>query len=309
MRQQNFEFKTINHALVMQLTVFHALDHGPRDLFPQEAWEDPRGPSNASFPPASTALPNRRIVGPIGAATSVQPVTRTHMCGRGGFRSSWDSQPPFDPHRLFGQVGATSYLPTYDVRPAERSRTVPRSAAREQSAAPIDVVVDQNATLFAKLSQAQQYVQQRIETEGLAFLQVYSKDEKHLTVKLMGAPFAQTPCTSGANVNLRTALRQLFDWLSASNGLAPDRDHYILLMMGAKFADAAAKQFDRAYLTGMKVFPGHRIRVLFGILLAAYTDPGMPKLLKENKKQTLLAWKVDTPISVIRESILSLIHE
>jgi hypothetical protein len=49
------------------------------------------------------------------------------------------------------------------------------------------VAVDQNATLFAKLHQAQQYVQQRIETEGLAFLQVYSKDEKHLTSKLMGA--------------------------------------------------------------------------------------------------------------------------
>ena len=80
-------------------------------------------------------------------------------------------------------------------------------------------------------------------------------------------------------------------------------------MMGAKFADAAAKQFDRAYLTAMKAFPDHRIRVLFEILLAAYTDPGMPKLLKENKKQTLLAWKAATPIAVIRESILSLMHE
>ncbi len=43
--------------------------------------------------------------------------------------------------------------------------------------------------------------------------------------------------------------------------------------------------------------------MLFEILLAAYTDPGMPKLLKENKKQTLLAWKAATPISVVRESI------
>jgi hypothetical protein len=32
-------------------------------------------------------------------------------------------------------------------------------------------------------------------------------------------------------------------------------------------------------------------------------------LLKENKKQALLAWKAATPISVIRESILSLMHE
>jgi hypothetical protein len=132
--------------------------------------------------------------------------------------------------------------------------------------------VDQNATLFAKLHQAQQYVQQRIETEGLSFLQVYSKDEKHLTSKLMVAQFSQS--------------RQLFDCISASNGLTPDRDHYILLIMGAKFADTFAKQFDRAYLTAMKACPGHRIRVLFEILLAAYTDPGMPKLLKENKKQT-----------------------
>jgi hypothetical protein len=32
------------------------------------------------------------------------------------------------------------------------------------------VAVDQNATLFAKIHQAQQYVQKQIETEGLAFL-------------------------------------------------------------------------------------------------------------------------------------------
>ena len=49
--------------------------------------------------------------------------------------------------------------------------------------------------------------------------------------------------------------------------------------------------------------------MLFEILLAAYTDPGMPKFLKENKKQTLLVWKEVTPISVVRESILSLMHE
>jgi hypothetical protein len=148
------------------------------------------------------------------------------------------------------------------------------------------VAVDQNATLFAKLHQVQQYVHQRIENEGLTFLQVYSKDEKHLTSNLMGAQFSQSPFQRGANANLCTTLRQLFDWLSASNGLAPDRDHYILLIMDAKFADAVAKQFDRAYLTAMKVCPGHRIRVLFEILLAAYTDLGMPQLLKENKKQT-----------------------
>ena len=335
-QQKNLEYQASNHALAMELTALHALDQGPRDLFPQasDGWEDPRGfeagsaidrrgppagsytemrvdgrPSNVSFPAASTALPNRRVVGQMGAASSAQPIPRAHMRGRGGHRSSWDGQPPFDLQRSFGQVGAPSYLPTYEVRAAERSRHGPRPTMREQSAAPMDVAVDQNATLFAKLSQAQRYVQQRIEAEGLAFLQVYSKDERHLTTKLMGAPFSQAPFARGANANLRTALRQLFDWLSASNGLAPDRDHYILLMMGAKFADTAAKQFDRAYLTAMKAFPGHRIRVLFEILLAAYTDPGMPKLLKENKKQTLLAWKAATPIAVIRESVLSLMHE
>ena len=35
----------------------------------------------------------------------------------------------------------------------------------------------------------------------------------------------------------------------------------------------------------------------------------MPRLLKENKKYTLLLWKPTTPITVIRESILSLMHE
>ncbi len=189
-------------------------------------------------------------------------------------------------------------MPTYDARAQERPRYTPgpRYTTREQSAAPIDVAVDQNATLFAKLSQAQQYVQQRIDAEGIAFLQAYCKDEKHLIPKLMGAQFSQAPFQLGANASLRTTLRHLFDWLSASNGLAPDRDHYILLMMGAKFADTAAKQFDRAFLTAMKALPGQMIRVLFEILLAAYTDPGMPKLLKENKKQALLTWKAATPI-------------
>ena len=133
--------------------------------------------------------------------------------------------------------------------------------------------------------------------------------DQNATLFAKRAPFAQTPFTRGANVNLCTDLRQLFDRLSASNALTPDRDYYTLLMMGAKFADAASKQFDRAYLTAMKSFPDHRIHVLFEILLAAYTDPGMSKLLKENKKQTLLVWKADTPITVIRESILSLMHE
>ena len=75
------------------------------------------------------------------------------MCGQGGLRASWDVQPPFDPQRFFGQVRSPSYLPTYESRDVERSRNGPRSATREQSAVPIDVVVDQNATLFAKLSQ------------------------------------------------------------------------------------------------------------------------------------------------------------
>jgi hypothetical protein len=334
-RQQMLGFQASNHALATELTAMHALDQGPRDLFPHDEWEDHRDfeagaviarrgpaagsytemrvdgrPSNVSFPAASAALPTRRLVGQLGAASSA-PTPRAYMRGRGGFRSSWDGQPPFDPRRTSGQGGAPTYLPTYDARAQERPRHTPgpRYTMREQSAAPIDVAVDQNATLFAKLSQAQQYVQQRIDHEGNAFLQAYSKDEKHLTPKLMGAQFSQAPFQRGANANLRTALRQMFDWLSASNGLAPDRDHYILLMMGAKFAGAAAKEFDRAYLTAMKAFPGQRIRVLFEILLAAYTDPFMPKLLKENKKQALLAWKAATPISVIRESILSLMHE
>ncbi len=74
-------------------------------------------------------------------------------------------------------------------------------------------------------------------------METYSKDEKHLTPKLVvvGAQFSQDSFQCGANANLCTGLRQLFDWLSASNGLAPDRDHYILLMMGAKFTDASTK--------------------------------------------------------------------
>ncbi len=35
----------------------------------------------------------------------------------------------------------------------------------------------------------------------------------------------------------------------------------------------------------------------------------MSTFLKENKKQTLLAWKTATPISVVRETILSLMYE
>ena len=73
------------------------------------------------------------------------------------------------------------------------------------------VVADQNATLFARFSQAQQRMQKGIDTGGAAFLQVYSKDERHLTFKLMGPSFAQAPFARGANANLRTALRQLFD--------------------------------------------------------------------------------------------------
>ena len=87
------EFQVSNHVLVMDLTPMHALDQGPRDLFPPE-WEDHhdfeagtvidrRGPAsgsyteirvddsprNVSFPTASTALPTRRIMGQLGAAS------------------------------------------------------------------------------------------------------------------------------------------------------------------------------------------------------------------------------------------------
>ena len=51
------------------------------------------------------------------------------------------------------------YLPTYESRASEHSWNGLRSATREQSAAPIYVVVDQNATLFTNLSQAQRYDQ------------------------------------------------------------------------------------------------------------------------------------------------------
>ena len=183
-RPQILEFKVNNHALTMQLTVLHVSDQRPRDLFPQDGWEDPHGfetdstidrsgpaagsyteirvddrLSNVSFPTASTTLPNRHIVEQMGTVSSTQPMTRTHMCGRGGFRSSWDGQPPFDPERFFGQVRTTSYLTTYDTRTTEHSHTGPHSVVWEQSVAPIDVVVDQNATLFTKLSQSQRYVQ------------------------------------------------------------------------------------------------------------------------------------------------------
>ena len=131
MWQQNLEFQVSNHALTMELTAFHALDQGPRNLFPQvsDDWEDPHGfeagptidrrgpvtgsyteihvddsPSNVLCPETSTDLPNRHVVGQLGATSSAQPIPRTHMCGRGGHRSSWDGQPPFDPQRFFGQV-------------------------------------------------------------------------------------------------------------------------------------------------------------------------------------------------------------
>ncbi len=123
----------------------------------------------------------------------------------------WDGQPPFDSRRPSGQGGTPIYLPTYESRAQERSRARPRYTEWEQSAAPIDVAVDQNTTLFAKFHQAQQYVQQRIENEGLVFLQVYCKDEKHLTSKLMDAQFSQTPFHRSTNANLSTTLRQLFD--------------------------------------------------------------------------------------------------
>ena len=37
MWQQNLEFQASNHALTMELTALHALDQGPRDLFPRGA--------------------------------------------------------------------------------------------------------------------------------------------------------------------------------------------------------------------------------------------------------------------------------
>ena len=163
-------------------------------------------PNNVSFAGASTPLPNRHVVGQLGTTSSAQPIPRSHRRGRGGYRSSWDSQLPFDPQRFFGQVGAPSYLPTYESRTDERSRNGPCSETREQSVAPIYVTVDQNVTLFAKRSQSQRYVHQWIEDGGLSFVQVYSKDERHLNTKLMVVSFSETPFARGANANLRTAL-------------------------------------------------------------------------------------------------------
>ena len=34
-QQKNLEYQASNHALVMEVTALHALDQGPRDLFPQ----------------------------------------------------------------------------------------------------------------------------------------------------------------------------------------------------------------------------------------------------------------------------------
>jgi hypothetical protein len=189
--QQNLEFQDSNHALTMELTALYAVDQGPRDLFPPE-WEDHRdfeagtviyrrGPAagsyteirvdvrqnNVSFPTASTALPTRHSVGQLGAASSAS-TPRAYMRERGWFRPSWDGQPPFDSRRPSGHGGAPSYLPTYESHDQEHSRAGPRYTVREQSVVPIDVSVYQNATLFAKLHQAQQYVEQRIETEDLS---------------------------------------------------------------------------------------------------------------------------------------------
>ena len=104
-RQKNLEYQASNHALAMELTALHALDQGPRDLFPPE-WEDHRDfeaagavidrrgpaagaytemrvdgrPSNVSFPATSAALPARRIMGQMGAASSA-PTPREYMRG------------------------------------------------------------------------------------------------------------------------------------------------------------------------------------------------------------------------------------
>jgi hypothetical protein len=103
-RQQNLEFQTSNHALVMELTALHALDQVPRDLFPPE-WEDHRDfesvtvvdrrglaagsytemrvdvrQNNVSFPTASTTLPARHSVGQLGV-TSSAPTSRAYMRG------------------------------------------------------------------------------------------------------------------------------------------------------------------------------------------------------------------------------------
>ena len=39
-KQQMLGFQASNHALATELTAMHALDQGPRDLFPHEEWED-----------------------------------------------------------------------------------------------------------------------------------------------------------------------------------------------------------------------------------------------------------------------------
>ena len=182
----------------MELSERHALDQGPQDLFPQDGWEDPGGfeagsaidrcgtvagaytdtrvddrLSNVSFA-ASEALRNRCIVGQMGTVSRSEPVPRPHMCPWGGYHGlAWDGQQHhFDPQRVYGQGGAPSYLPTYEMRGHERSRTgsyTSRSAAREQSVAPMDVTADQNATLFARFSQAQQRVQQGLTLGALPF--------------------------------------------------------------------------------------------------------------------------------------------
>ena len=41
-RQQMLGFQASNHALATELTAMHALDQGPRDLFPHDEWEDHR---------------------------------------------------------------------------------------------------------------------------------------------------------------------------------------------------------------------------------------------------------------------------
>ena len=101
-RQQMLGFQASNHALATELTAMHALDQGPRDLFPHDEWEDHRDfeagaviarrgpaagsytemrvdgrPSNVSFPATSAALPARRIMGQLGAASSA-PTPRAY---------------------------------------------------------------------------------------------------------------------------------------------------------------------------------------------------------------------------------------
>ena len=50
---ENMEFQTRNHAMTRELGVCHALEQGPRDLFPQQGREDPREAASNECPTAA----------------------------------------------------------------------------------------------------------------------------------------------------------------------------------------------------------------------------------------------------------------